>query len=209
MKRQRMTIGGIIKIPLSENRFALGKILEEGFVVVYRKTTNASELGSTDLSIITSSGELVFAILFNDIITKGLFEIIEKSIVSDDELKKIPPQYHIETLHPELCTIIYNDNSERKALPSECVGMDYMYIWEAPSFVELIEDRLAGRSNKYEELKKKELEQGIAIEKELGMKIPREWWKYNPETEIMGYNSLIGHPPSEWRQIIEASGMSK
>jgi hypothetical protein len=178
MKRQKMLIGGIVKISLSGDGVALGKILKEGYLVVYKKQMNASDVGNIDLSVVENSGELLYGRLFNDVITKGIFEIIEQSTVTEDELKKIPPRFSMKTAHPELCNIMYGDGTDRKALPSECIGMDFQYIWEAPSFVELIEDRLAGRVNKYERLVQKELERGIAIEKERGMKVPWEGWQF-------------------------------
>lgn len=178
MKRQKMLIGGIVKIPLRGDAIVLGKILKEGYLVVYKKQMNTSDLGNIDLSVVESSGELLYGRLFNDVITKGIFEIVKQSTVTEAELKKIPPQYRMKTAHPELCIILYGNGTDRKALPSECIGLSHSYIWEAPSFVELIEDRLVGRANKYEELKRKELEQGIAIEKERGMKVPWEGWQF-------------------------------
>lgn len=205
MKRQKMIVGSFIKIPLTENRFVLGKILKKSFVVVYQKVINISELQVIDFSTISVSGELLYGTLFNDVITKGVFEIIQKSSVSEEELKRIHPRFNMETAHPELCTILYGDDSEKKALPSQCIGLDYLYIWDAPSFIELIEDRLTGRPNKYEKQKKERLEQGIAIEKELGMSIPWEWWKPSLDTGRIGYDSLLEHPPTEWQRIVGKS----
>lgn len=178
MKKQKMHVGGIVKIELSDGRITFGKILKEGFLVVYKKVANTLDISDIDLKEIENSGELLYAGVFNDVITKGNFEIISKSSVSEEELRKILPRFRMKTAHPELCIILYGDDTDKKALPSECIGMSHLYIWEAPSLVELIEDHLAGRPNKYEELKRKELEQGLAIEKERGMKVPWEGWQY-------------------------------
>ena len=159
-----MLLGGIIAIPISQNYIAFGKILKEGFLVIYKKTIPVTELQKHKFDIIKSSGELLYGRVYNDVITKGIFEIVDRDMVSNEELEKIPPRYSMKTGHSEICNIMYWNGTDRQALPSECIGLDYQYIWDASSFIELIEDKVENRVNKYEEVKKKELQMEIVIE---------------------------------------------
>lgn len=173
---KKILIGDILKIPLSNDKFVICKVLKPLFLIIYNKIfCNISE---SDLSRIEKEQALLYVDIFKYVYKRGKFEIIKNSNVTIEELSQIPIRFKQEIGHPELCTKIFNDDTFEKALPSQCLGLKGIYIWDEMGLKEIIEDKLAGKINKYEKLMDCELVKGIEIENAKRMITPWEGWNY-------------------------------
>jgi hypothetical protein len=166
VKKQRWKHGLLYCISLSDGKAVLGKVLSDISNIVYCNVYNNSEDLKKHYNTVTKRKPLLYGGLAHNVLKEGYFEAIAYEDVTEQELLSIPPVFRMRTAHPEQCIIVYPATGEsRKALPSECIGMDYAFSWEGEGFTKLIEDKLTGRTNIHYELIYKELERGISIEK--------------------------------------------
>jgi len=144
LKRQRWKHGLLYCITLNNGSAVRGKILNDisnvVFDQVFHSPTALKEGWKT-----SSRNPLLYGDLAHFEIKQSFFEVVSHESVTPEELSVIPPDFRMLTAHPENCIILYPGTGEsRKALPSECKGLNYAFSWEGPGYVQLIEDKLKG-----------------------------------------------------------------
>ncbi len=152
-KRQRFKEGSIVKIKLSENRFVLGRLLPGFSVSIYDLIIKSDkDIPSVDDII---KNKVSFCVcIYKNIITKGIFEIVDFKELTPTEIDKIPPQFTQSLGYYQDCVIFYKDGREYKVKPEECIGLERSAVWDEHSLVDRIEDYYKKKKNFYVEYQK-------------------------------------------------------
>lgn len=145
-KRQRIKGGAIIKINLSENKMVFGLLFPNADVGIYDFIVDCAN-GLPSINEIINKNIFLNIGLYNDVITKGDFEIIGYKELIKEDIEKVPPKFMQNLVNIHDCYIFWNDGSEKKVTPEECIGLERSAVWEAKAVVERIEDHYAGRNN--------------------------------------------------------------
>ncbi len=159
MKRQKKVDGSVLLLKLTNGKFAFGRIMRQDAICIYdcySDTDDPNYYGG--IQGICALKKLFHVSVYDDVITKGVFEIIGFQEVKPEELLDIPPLYTQDLLNPDDCTIYYRDGRILPASKEECRGLDYFAVWEGYSVIERIEDHFEGRVNPYLESKKLRLQ---------------------------------------------------
>ena len=136
MKRQRITKGAILKIPV-DDYFCCAQILNGGCEAFFDYRFYDENI---DINVLKSAKVLFIIDVYNDIITRGIWEKIGKLPVRDD-LEVLPNQYIRHNFRYDL----YNPNTG-EITPScreEAVGLECCAVWDDFHVV----DRLRCRYN--------------------------------------------------------------
>ncbi len=135
-KRQRRTIGSIVKIPVADYHIHAQILLETDMVYFDTKGKN-----NISLKEITES-PILFRVATNDnAILNGSWIKIGK-IEIQDQLSKSVETFIQDALNPEKFEI-YLNGEIRSATKQECVGLDRCAVWE----INHIEDRIKDHYN--------------------------------------------------------------
>jgi hypothetical protein len=151
-KRQRIKDGAVVKINLSENRLIFGRLIV-GRIGIYDFVVPQSEQ-LPEIEVIISKPTFLYCSVYNDVITKGVFEIIGFKELTKDEIDKIPAKFMQDLVNIDDCVIFWPDGRERRATPQECIDLERSSVWEAEGLVQRIEDHYAGKRNFHVELDK-------------------------------------------------------
>ncbi|MBX9784361.1 MAG: immunity 26/phosphotriesterase HocA family protein [Chitinophagaceae bacterium] len=152
-KRQRIKEGAIVRIELSEDRLAFGRLFPGGRIGVYDYT---STIEKEYLSIEELIGFPIFlyCVVYDDVITRGMFDIIGFKELTQTEIDKMPPMFMQDIMNIDDCVIFDYNGNEKKVTPQECIGLERASVWEAHGLVKRIEDYYAGKKNFNVELNK-------------------------------------------------------
>jgi hypothetical protein len=143
MKRQRRTIGAILKIPLQDGTHCYGLVLDKASMAVFKvKTTQ--DLQITD---ILSKDVLFIIAVYDDVITSGKWEKIGKTTL-DERFINLPMKFIQDQLNPNLIQL-YNPNTGEIKLSTkeDCVDLDRAAVWDAGHVEERVLDFFNGRKN--------------------------------------------------------------
>jgi hypothetical protein len=143
MKRQRWSVGAIVKISLSNNHHSYGQLLEKGSIAVFNLMTDKEH----DIDEITTKPILFTVCVYADIVPSGRWVKIGKAPVAV-ELQQLPLQFIQDQLKAENFEI-YNPNTGeiKKATKKECDGLECTAVWAANHLESRIEDHFAGKEN--------------------------------------------------------------
>ncbi len=126
LKRQQRTVGAIVKIPLENGYHSYARILEDelAFYNIYTQQDESEEY-------ILSQSILFVAAVFDDIITKGYWEKIGKSIPLETNLlsENLPPKFK-QDIFTKKCQLVYPDRFE-PATEEQCKGLERWSVWTA------------------------------------------------------------------------------
>jgi hypothetical protein len=143
MKRQKWTIGAIVKIPISKNRFSYGQLLDKSSIAIF------DIIASKDYTIqeILKFKTLFIVAIYSNIISTGTWQKIGKEDLKED-LKILPLKFIQNTLDPEIFEL-YNPNTGEitRATREDCVGLERAAVWEAEHIVSRINDHFSGKVN--------------------------------------------------------------
>ena len=134
-KRQKRTVGSIVKIPLKNGYYAYAQILDKASYAFF---DYFSETPIEELEILNNVPVLYVLSAYNDIVTKGRWEKIGKLPVRD-ELNVLPMQFIQDALNPKKFEL-YNPNTGEitPTTKEECSGLEQAAVWEGWE----VEDRL-------------------------------------------------------------------
>ena len=101
LKRQRRTVGAVVKIPLEDGFYTYGRILEDkvAFYDIYTEEDKSIEE-------ILESPVLFITAVYNSVITKGFWPKVSKAIPLEDELIETPPKFRQDPLNIDSYSII-------------------------------------------------------------------------------------------------------
>jgi hypothetical protein len=143
MKRQRRTIGAIVKIPLQDGSHSYGLVLDKASIAVFKIKTKedlqASEILEKDVLFIIA--------VYDNVITSGRWEKIGKA-ASSERFLNLPMKFIQDQLNPSTIQL-YNPNTGEitPSTKEECVGLERAAVWAAEHVEERISDFFYGRKN--------------------------------------------------------------
>jgi len=141
-KRQQRTIGAIVKIPLENGFYSYARILEDelAFYDIYTQKEENEEY-------IIAQPILLFAAVFDNVITKGHWEKISKAIPLEDSLlsENLPPKYK-QDIFTKKCQLVYPDRFE-PATEEQCKDLERWSVWTAEGIEHRLEKHFVSKKN--------------------------------------------------------------
>jgi len=145
-KSQKFKEGAIVKINLSNDHLIFGRLLPFFDIAIYDLVIKYNSDIPLGKNIILNKAFLHVTI-YKNIITKGIFEIIDYIELTQKELFYIPPKFYQSLGDYEDCKIYYNDGRQYKVSPVDCIGLERSAVWGEKSLIERIEDYYKGKAN--------------------------------------------------------------
>ena len=143
MKKQRWTLGAIIKIPLTLSKHSYGQLLDKNSVAIFNINTDKDYA----LENILNTESLFIVAVYNRVITSGRWPKTFKADLRK-EFRILPLKFiqdPVDTDNYEL----YDPNTGeiRKSDKKSCLGLECSAVWEADHVESRIIDHFAGRQN--------------------------------------------------------------
>jgi len=154
-RRQRIIEGSILEINIENQYFAYAQILKKGLGYAFFNFKSFEKL--LDISVLNKAKVIFIVMVYNDVITKGIWVKIGKLDIRD-ELKELPMQFIQDSQNPNNFEI-YNPNTGEisKATKEQCLGLECAAVWEANHIEDRIRDYYNSIPNVWvEQLKIKE-----------------------------------------------------
>jgi len=144
MKRQRITKGGILKIPLEDGFHTYGRILPYESIAFYDCRTQ-DEL---PIEQILLSKVLFIAMVYDSIIKDGLWIYVGKKLPIEDWLceMELQPRY-TEDIIADCCFIHYFGAGQKKVSREEVRDIECGAVWTHTSIEKRLNDHYAKRFN--------------------------------------------------------------
>ena len=144
MKKQKRTLGAIVKIDLENGFHIYGRILSEACFAFYDLKTNEE---IKDLQTIISNPILFILSVYDSSVTKGRWLKIGTLPIEED-LLNLPDFFMQDQMKPDHFSI-YNANTGeiRPALRSECIGLERAAVWEPEHIESRIRDYYDNKPN--------------------------------------------------------------
>ncbi len=140
LKRQKRTVGSIVKIPLEDGYHTYARILDYG-VAFYDARTKA-ELSQDE---IVKKKVLFRTGVYDDVITKGYWLKVGKPILLEAELLKQKPMYTEDTLNDRI--IIHFQSKRTIVTRDEVNNIESASVWDYGAIEKRLNDYYAGRKN--------------------------------------------------------------
>jgi hypothetical protein len=143
MKRQKWTIGSIVKIPLKSEKFGYGQLLDKNSIAIFKIRTERE----LEISEIVEKEILFIVAIYNDIISSGRWQKIAK-VELKSEFEKLPFEFIQDELEPNNFEL-YNPNTGEitKANKNQCIGLERAAVWEHEHVQSRIDDYFDGIKN--------------------------------------------------------------
>ena len=143
MKRQRRTVGSIVKIDLEDNTHSYAIVLDKSSIATFQIKTKQD----LTISDILKEKVLFIVAVYNHAITLGRWKIIGTAIL-DDRFKTLPLNFIQDSINPENFEI-YNPNTGliSKATREQCLNLECAAVWEPEHVESRILDSFNNREN--------------------------------------------------------------
>ena len=142
-KRQRRTVGAILKIPLGDGSHTYAQTLPEADFVIFDAKSNR-DLKPEEVV----NKEVLFRVaVHNSAWTNSRWEKIGKANVQDEFMAPIP-KFMQDMLNPNRFRI-YLGGVIRSATREECSGLECCAVWDPEHVEDRIRDHYAGVPNKW------------------------------------------------------------
>jgi Immunity protein 26 len=142
-KRQHLTIGAFVKIPLESGYFAFARILPKGNMAIYDLRTQDE---SPDLHFIASQPVLFIVAVYADAVSKGRWQKIGK-IPIPDSMNALPFKFMQDHFTGSIDLYDTNTGKITPASKEEIAGLERAAVWEAEHVEERIRDHYNGVPN--------------------------------------------------------------
>ena len=144
MKRHRIKVGAILIIPLADNKFGYGRILEKSSVAIY---DYVSYVVQNDIGEIIEKPILFIIAVYDDVIKSGRWKIIGHKEL-ENNLKRLPLKFIQDELKPEKFSL-YDPNTGNisRTEKENCYGLERSAVWDALHVEERIMDYINGKPN--------------------------------------------------------------
>ena len=151
---QKFIVGSIFKIPLGNQKFAYGRILDEQ-IAVYDFLNPCNE-NDPEIELIIQQPVLFYVFIYESVITEGHFEIIGFIKLTQEEVEKIPAYFNQDSININACVIFYQDARvpAYKATAQDCIGLEGAVIYDFKDVKKRIEDFYAGNKDNFVEYDK-------------------------------------------------------
>lgn len=139
-------VGDVVMIPLPEEGYAYGRVLEEPLMAFY-DLKSSTKLSVEEIIEVPVAFKID---VMNHAITEGTWPIIGKASLTDD-LKEEPLFFKKDPITKQLS--IYQDSTgiETPATAAQCKGLECAAVWEPEHVVDRLVDHFAGRPNRWVE----------------------------------------------------------
>lgn len=144
-KRQKITVGAVLKIPVTDKIFTYGRILTHQ-IAFYDAFTETDFLIKNILN-----KSVLFILPVNDYaITKGIWLKISKAIPLEESLlsKNLPPMYKQDIANPQKVQLVYADRFEEASI-SDCLNLEKWAVWTPEAVQNRLKDYFLGLENDY------------------------------------------------------------
>lgn len=143
MKKQRWTIGSIIKIPLTLAHHTYGQLLDKNSVAIFNINTNID----LTLENILSADCLFIIAVYSNVIASGRWQKIFNADLREEF--QILPFKFIQDSHNLDSYELYNPNNGDiiKTDKKSCLGLECSAVWAAEHVESRVIDHFAGRQN--------------------------------------------------------------
>lgn len=125
VKRQKRTVGAIVKIPLQKGYHTYGRILKSGMAFYDLKSKSED-----DLQFIISKPILFVTGVSHSALTKGIWLKVGVLPLEEDLLKFFP-QYIQDPINQNHFRILLGNGIEKEATLEECFGLERFASWTA------------------------------------------------------------------------------
>lgn len=144
-KRQKRTVGSVVRIDLKNGRKAYAQILDKASYAFFDYFSTSD---IEDLDVLNHKPVLYILSAYDDIITKGKWLKIGE-IPIREEFNKLPLQFIQDALHPNKFEI-YNPNTGEmaSATKEECKGLEQAAVWEEWEVEERLLDHFENNPDK-------------------------------------------------------------
>jgi hypothetical protein len=150
--KQKIQDGALVKINLQEKKIVFGRLLKNRIAIYDFIFLDSGEIPNIDLII--NNPIIFYCSIYNDVITKGVFEIIGFKELAEEEIEKIPPKFTQDMVDINKCIIYLYDGREFIVNPKDCEGLERSSVWEAEGLVKRIQDHYTGKKNFHVEYQK-------------------------------------------------------
>jgi hypothetical protein len=138
-RRIRYAMGDVVQIPLSDGRFAFGRVLNDAAIAVYaivsRETKPVEEVVGSEIAFCVG--------VFDTAIRDGSWPIIGSCAFQNDEDSWPPPTFVQDVIDPRKYSIC-EKGEVRPASAKEVRGLEPAQIYKPEHLVERIEEELCG-----------------------------------------------------------------
>ncbi len=142
-KRQKRTVGSILEIDLENGHYGYAQIINDD-IMFYDMYANSKV---SDIKILEDKRPLFFLGVYDDVVTKGRWEIVGKLPIKDEH-KIVPNKFIQDSLNPKNFEL-YNPNTGEIS-PSkreEVEGLECAAVWEAEHVEDRLRDYYNGKPN--------------------------------------------------------------
>lgn len=163
-KRQKRTVGAVVKIPLEEGYHTYARILKNAFAFYDLRTKEDIE----DLEKITASKVLFITGVYDYAITKGYWLKVG-TIPLGKEFEQVAPQYIQDAIQKDKFKLFYSNGKVKDVSLEEVRGLERVAVWTPEAIQERLNDHYAGRKNYsvesmlHPELSHEEIKKRIAV----------------------------------------------
>jgi Immunity protein 26 len=154
MKRQRRTVGAIVRIEIGDGCYCYAQILDKGIAYFDLKTKDTLE--NKELNKLLDCSVLFFGSVYNDVITRGRWLKVGKLPIRD-EFTTLPMKFIHDDLKPGSFEL-YDPNTG-EITPStydECKSLECAAVWEGSHVEDRLRDHFNGTTNVWVESLKAE-----------------------------------------------------
>ena len=140
-KYYRWKPGNFVSIPLGEQKFGFGRVLEDHLIAFY-DLLSEHVLPTEEIekhTILFKTGVMSYAI------TKGEFSIIGHSPLSKDLLER--PKFFMQDISTGELSITENGEHLTPATYDECVTLEALAAWEPEHIIDRLRDHFDGKEN--------------------------------------------------------------
>ena len=152
--KQKFIVGSIFKIPLENQKFAYGRILDEQ-IAVYDFINPCNE-NDPEIELIIQQPILFYMFIYESVITEEHFDIVGFIKLIKEEVEKIPPYFNQDSINIDNCVIFYQDARvpPYKASAQDCIGLESAVIYDFKDVKKRIEDFYADNKDNFVEYDK-------------------------------------------------------
>lgn len=126
-KRQHLTIGAVVRIPLEQGYFSFARILPKGNLAIYDLRTQEAV---PDLHFIISQPILFIVAVYADAVSKGRWQKIGK-VPLEAALTILPYKFIQDQFTGNIELYDTNTGKITPASKSEIIGLERSSVWEA------------------------------------------------------------------------------
>lgn len=143
-KRQKLTIGAIVKIDLGSGEYGYGRILDKSSFAFYDIKTKED---ITDLHYIVSKPILFIIAVYDNVVKSGRWLKIG-DLPLEEELQVLPLKFIQDKINPNQFEIYNPNTGEMKVAKKEdCLGLECAAVWNGEHVESRLRDHFVGKKN--------------------------------------------------------------